>query len=134
MKKLILLSMLAVFCLMTANAQTDESQKSQIVCDLAEKMPMFPGGTSALIKYLSTNIKYPADAEKKKVEGRVFVTFVVEIDGSISEVQLTKKLFPSLDQEAVRVVKAMPKWIPGEIEGKLVRVRYTLPITFRLNK
>ena len=85
-----------------------------------------------MIEFLQKNVKYPADAEKQKVEGRVLVTFVVETDGSVTDVKLAKKAFPSLDAEGMRVVKAMPKWTPGKHEGKLVRVQYTLPINFSL--
>ena len=86
----------------------------------------------ALFEYLSKNIKYPADAEKKKVEGKVFVTFVVDSDGKITDVSLLKKVFPSLDAEAIRVISAMPNWIPGRQKGQAVRVKYTVPIMFRL--
>ena len=77
-------------------------------------------------------MKYPADAEKKKVEGRVLVTFVVEPDGSISDITVVRKVFPSLDAEAVRVIAGMPRWKPGMQSGKVVRVKYTVPMTFRL--
>ena len=95
-------------------------------------MPEYPGGQAALFEYLSTNVKYPADAEKKKVEGRVLVTFIVNTDGSITDIELVRKAFPSLDAEAVRVISGMPKWIPGEQKGQKVRVKYTVPLTFRL--
>ena len=135
MKKLVLLSMMAVLCLMTANAQkTVVSQSNQNVYDQVEEMPEFPGGMPALIEFLQTNIKYPKDAIKQEVGGRVMVMFVVETDGSISNVRVAKKVFPSLDEEAVRVVKAMPKWKPGKEKGRLVRVNYTLPVVFSIKK
>ena len=96
-------------------------------------MPSFPGGNAALMIYLSHNINYPIIAEKNGVQGRVIVQFVVGKDGYISDVRVTKSVDPSLDKEAIRVVKGMPKWIPGEIDGEAVTVRYTLPVTFRLN-
>ena len=83
--------------------------------------------------YLASNVKYPIDAAKNKVEGRVLVTFVIEHDGSISNVNVTNSVYPSLDKEAVRVVSGMPRWIPGKANGKTLRVQYTRPITFRLN-
>ena len=133
MKKLLLMSVMAVFCFITANAQkTVVSQKNQKVYDYVDQMPEYPGGMPALIEFLQTNVKYPADAEKQKVEGRVLVSFVVETDGSVSDVQVMKKAFPSLDAEALRVAKAMPNWTPGKHQGKLVRVHYTLPISFHL--
>ncbi len=133
MKKLILMSMMAFFCLISANAQkTVMSQKNQKVYETVEQMPEFPGGMPALIKFLQDNVKYPTDAKKQKVEGKVLVSFVVETDGSITDVKVMKKAFPSLDAEAVRVAKAMPNWKPGKQKGKLVRVHFVLPFSFRL--
>ena len=126
------MSMMAILCLMTANAQkTVVSQSKQNVYDTVEQMPEFPGGMPAMIEFLQTNLKYPSDAKKQNVGGRVLVMFVVETDGSISNVRLAKKVFPSLDAEAVRVVKAMPKWNPGKEKGKPVRVNFSLPIVFK---
>ena len=102
------------------------------VFDVVEQMPSFPGGPSALMQYLSSNIKYPVVAEENGVQGRVVCTFVVEKDGSITDVRVVKSVDPSLDKEAVRVVKGMPKWIPGKQNGSAVRVKYTVPVTFRL--
>ena len=135
MKKMILLSMMAVLCLMTANAQkTVVSQSNQNVYDQVEQMPEFPGGMPAMIEFLQTNIKYPKDAIKQDVGGKVMVMFVVETDGSISNVRVARKVFPSLDKEAVRVVKAMPKWKPGKEKGRPVRVNFTLPVVFSTKK
>lgn len=133
MKKLILMLLMAVCCLMTANAQkTVVSQTNQKVFDTVEQMPEYPGGMQAMIEFLQANMKYPEDAAKQKVEGRVMVQFVVETDGSISDVHVAKQVFPSLDAEAIRVVQAMPKWTPGKEKGKVVRVKYNLPIVFRM--
>lgn len=127
--------MMAILCLMTANAQkTVVSQSKQNVYDTVEQMPEFPGGMPAMIEFLQTNLKYPSDAKKQNVGGRVLVMFVVETDGSISNVRLAKKVFPSLDAEAVRVVKAMPKWNPGKEKGKPVRVNFSLPVVFSVKK
>lgn len=126
---------MAVLGLMTANAQkTVVSQSNQNVFDQVEEMPEFPGGMPALIEFLQTNIKYPKDAIKQDVGGRVMVMFVVETDGSISNVRVARKVFPSLDKEAVRVVKAMPKWKPGKEKGRPVRVNFTLPVVFSTKK
>lgn len=100
--------------------------------DIVEQMPTFPGGDAALMSWLSKNIKYPAIAEENGVQGRVIVRFVVGKDGSISQVQVVRSVDPSLDKEAMRVVKAMPKWIPGKQNGQAVRVWFTLPVTFQL--
>ena len=133
MKKLILMLLMAACCLMTANAQkTVVSQTDPKVFDTVEQMPEYPGGMQAMIAFLQTNMKYPEDAAKQKVEGRVMVQFIVETDGSISDVHVAKQVFPSLDAEAIRVVQAMPKWTPGKEKGNVVRVKYNLPIVFRM--
>lgn len=100
--------------------------------DIVEQMPMFPGGDAALMSWLSKNIKYPAIAEENGVQGRVIVRFVVGKDGSISQASVVRSVDPSLDKEALRVVKAMPKWIPGKQNGQAVPVWFTLPVTFQL--
>ena len=102
------------------------------VFDVVEQMPSYPGGMGALMQYLSSHIKYPAIAEENGIQGRVICTFVVERDGSITDVRIAKSVDPSLDKEAMRVVSKMPKWIPGKQNGSAVRVKYTLPVTFRL--
>lgn len=103
------------------------------VYQVVEQQPSFPGGREELFKYLAYNVRYPIDAAKNKIEGRVLVTFVVEHDGSISNVNVANSVYPSLDKESIRVVSGMPKWIPGKANGKTIRVKYTIPITFRLN-
>lgn len=112
----------------------DEKPKEEEtkVFDVVEQMPSFPGGDAELMKYLSTHIKYPVVAEENGIQGRVIATFVVERDGSISDVKVIKSVDPSLDKEAIRVLKSMPKWIPGRQNGSAVRVKYTVPVTFRL--
>ena len=99
---------------------------------VVEEMPTFRGGMAALMAYLSSSMKYPAEAEEHGIQGRVVCTFTVERDGSITGVRVAKSVDPSLDKEAVRVVSAMPKWNPGKHKGEVVRVKYTLPLTFRL--
>ena len=133
MKKFIIMALMAVFGLTTVSAQkTVVPKKNQKVFDVVEQMPEYPGGQAALIEYISNNVKYPDDAAKKKVEGKVFVTFVVDTDGKITDVSLLRKVFPSLDAEAIRVISGMPNWIPGKQKGQVVRVKYTVPIVFRL--
>ena len=100
--------------------------------DVVEEMPQFPGGPSKLFEFLAQNVNYPTEAEKANIQGRVIATFVVEKDGSISNAKVVKSIDPSLDAEALRVINAMPNWIPGKQNNKLVRVLYTVPITFRL--
>lgn len=99
-----------------------------------EKIPEFDGGIEALYKYLGENIVYPEAAKKDSIQGRVILQFIVNADGSIQDVVVVKSSGNSLlDEEAIRLVSAMPKWIPGEQSGKPVRVRYTLPIVFKIN-
>ncbi len=106
--------------------------QSGTVYDVVDQMPAFPGGGSALMNFLSQNIRYPAVAEENGIQGRVIVTFVVNSDGSISDTKLAKSVDPSLDKEALRLVKSMPRWIPGRKNGTPVRVKYTIPVTFRI--
>ena len=113
-------------------AEEKPKEEETKVFDVVEQMPQFPGGQQALFEYLSKNIKYPVIAEENGVQGRVIVTFVVERAGSITDVKVVKSVDPSLDKEAQRVVKAMPHWIPGKQNGSAVRVKYTVPVTFRL--
>jgi len=108
----------------------DETENK--VFDVVEQMPSFPGGQGALMQWLGSNIKYPVVAEENGIQGRVIVQFVVEKDGSVTDVKVVKSVDPSLDKEAARVVKSMPKWIPGKQNGAPVRVKYTVPVTFRL--
>jgi protein TonB len=112
----------------------DEKPKEEEtkVFDVVEQMPEFPGGQAALLKWIGDNIKYPAIAEENGIQGRVVCTFVVERDGSVTDVQVARSIDPSLDKEAIRVLKKMPKWIPGRQNGSPVRVKYTVPVTFRL--
>jgi protein TonB len=107
---------------------------SRKVFDVVEKMPSYPGGNGALQRWLSSNITYPAAAAENGVEGRVIVAFVVETDGSVSDVRIARGVDPSLDREALSVVKRMPKWIPGMQNGSPVRVKFNVPVTFKLQK
>ena len=99
---------------------------------VVEDLPQFPGGAPKLMEYLSQNIRYPKEATEHGIQGRVIVQFVVEKDGSVSNVQVVRSVDPALDREAVRVVKSMPKWNPGMNNGQPARVKYTLPVTFKL--
>ena len=111
---------------------TKKTGTTDKVYEVCEQMPIFPGGDAAMMKYLSENVKYPALAIKAQEQGRVVVSFTVEKDGAISDVKVARSVTPSLDAEAVRVVKAMPKWTPGKQGGQLVRVKYNVPVSFRL--
>ena len=105
---------------------------SNKVFEVVEEMPHFPGGAAALQAFLSSNTKYPVVAQENGVQGRVTVSFVVERDGSITDVRVVRSVDPSLDREASRVVRSMPRWSPGKQNGSTVRVKYTVPVVFRL--
>ena len=111
---------------------TQAEPEPEKVFDMVEQMPTFPGGQQELMSYLGKNIKYPTIAQENGTQGRVIIQFVVERDGSITDVRVARGVDPYLDKEAVRVVKSMPKWIPGKQNGKAVRVKFTVPVMFRL--
>ena len=102
------------------------------VYDMVEQAPQFPGGPQALMKWLGENLRYPVAAQEAGVQGRVICQFVIQADGTIGETKIMRGVSPELDAEAIRVVKAMPAWTPGMQDGQAVNVRYTLPVTFRL--
>ena len=116
------------FTLPDANVQLPQDSIYEIV----EVMPVFPGGEAGMMKYLQDNIKYPAEAQKAKIQGRVLTRFIINADGSISDVEINKSAHPLLDAEALRVVNEMPNWTPGKVGDKPVKVRFVLPIVFRL--
>lgn len=111
---------------------TKKADASNKVYEVVEQMPSFPGGDAAMMKYLAENIKYPVSAQKAKEQGRVVVQFIVEKDGAVTGVKTVRSVTPVLDAEAVRVIKAMPKWTPGRQGGQPVRVKYNVPVSFRL--
>ena len=110
-----------------------EEEEEEVIFMVVESMPEFPGGQQALFKYLAENVKYPVIAQENGIQGRVICQFVVNKDGSIVDVVAVRSSGePSLDKEAIRVIKSMPKWKPGKQRGKPVRVKYTVPVNFRL--
>lgn len=115
----------------TNRPKTQKGDKP-VLPDSIDAMPAFPGGGSALFTFLSRNIKYPVLAEEKGIQGRVIVGFVVDVDGSLSDIKIKRSVDPALDKESLRVINNLPRWIPGKIDGIPVRVEYTLPVTFRL--
>ena len=118
----------------TKKAAAPSAEDNSDVFNVVEKMPEFEGGMDGMMSFLQKNIKYPAEAKEKGTEGRVIVQFVVNKDGSITDAKIVKSVSPELDAEALRVVKAMPKWTPGEQRGEKVRVQFTLPVQFKLPK
>lgn len=110
----------------------EPSTASETIFEIVEKMPEFPGGQTALMRYLNSSIKYPSKAQEAGVQGRVIVQFIVHLDGSIKEPVVVRSVEENLDKEALRVISQMPKWIPGHQRGRPVSVKYTVPIQFRL--
>lgn len=110
----------------------EEDPEENVIFQVVENMPEFPGGMGALMQFLGKNIKYPAIAQENGVQGRVIVQFVVNKDGSIVDPVVVRSVDPYLDKEALRVIRTMPKWKPGMQRGKPVRVKYTVPVTFKL--
>jgi len=111
----------------------EEEEAEEVIFTVVESMPDFPGGDAARIKYLNENIKYPQMARESGIQGRVFVTFVVEKDGNVTDVRIMRGIGGGCDEEAIRVIKNMPKWNPGKQRGKSVRVQFNMPILFKLN-
>ena len=110
----------------------EEDVQEQEIFQIVEEMPAYPGGDQKLMEYVAKNIKYPQIARETGIQGRVFVGFVVEPDGSVSNVKVLRGIGGGCDEEAMRVVKSMPKWKPGKQRGKAVRVSYMLPVNFKL--
>ena len=132
MKKVIVLFALAVFCSISIVAQTEVEDDAIFV--VVENNPEFPGGSDSLYAYIARNIKYPETAKKEKIEGRVFVTFVIEKDGQVSSAKILRDIGGGCGEEAIRVVKNMPKWKPGTQRGNPVRFQFNLPVSFLLGK
>jgi TonB family protein len=109
-----------------------DAQQEEPIYDIVEVMPEFPGGKEALMTYLTKNLKFPDQAREQGVQGTVYITFIVEMDGRISGVRVLRGIGGAFDEEAMRVVREMPIWKPGTQRGKSVRVRYNLPIRFTL--
>ena len=135
-----------LMCLPSANAQntpTKNSAQDSVSAkiwdgDYGEIMPQYPGGDGALLDYIKKNLRYPQEAKNKGIQGRVIVRFIIETDGSISDVKVVKPVDSLLNNEAVRIVKSMPRWKPGGLMSKgkteLKRIKYTIPINFKLDK
>ena len=138
MRKVLFCLALFFLCHYMAMAQSNEGQVKDIqvekVYDVVEMPPAFPGGQAELLKFLSAQVRYPKEAIEQGIQGRVIVKFIVEKDGSISNVEVLRGVDPLLDKEAVRVVSSMPIWRPGRYNGQNVRVRYNVPVNFRLPK
>lgn len=133
MKMKFTLFLLLIIMAVPLSAQTVDATDNEPVYNMAmvQQQPKFPGGASEMYKWLADNVKYPAEAANEEVQGKVIVEFVITKTGATDEVRVLRGLHPALDEEAVRVIKAMPAWTPGKQNGQPVNVSYTLPITFR---
>jgi TonB family protein len=132
MKK-ILFTIIAASAFLTVRAQTSHAADDTTVYSAVEKLPEFPGGMNGFNRYLQGNIHYPAAAKQNNAHGKVVLTLIIEKDGTVSHVKVAKGVSPVLDAEALKVVKASPKWSPGMEKGNVVRVIYTVPVYFDLS-
>lgn len=128
MKKLFLIVFFMAF--VSVNAYSQSKEQDDAVYQVVSDQPQFPGGMQAMMKFISENRKYPAEAKAKDIHGKVIVAFVVERDGSLSNVKIRRGIGYGCDEEAIRLIKSMPKWTPGKNGGKAVRVSFMLPVTF----
>ena len=124
MKQTIITALIAMFAIFTANAQQANWEQYEIC-------PRFPGGDKAVLEFIKRNMSYPKSAKGKGIEGRVVVSFYVETDGSLTNLSIAKSSDSRLNKEALRIIKKMPKWEPGQLGGKIVRMKYFQPVIFR---
>lgn len=128
MKKLFLIVFFMAF--VSVNAYSQSKEQDDAVYSIVSEQPSFPGGKQEMMKFISDNRKYPAEAKAKDIHGKVIVAFVVERDGSLSDVKIRRGIGYGCDEEAIRLIKSMPKWTPGKQNGKAVRVSMMLPVSF----
>lgn len=129
------IGMISIFFMMflpAFQAEAQEKDKKDDVFYVVDELPVFPGGEEALRNWLSENIRYPEEAKADSIQGKVYVTFVINEQGKVTETKLARGASPALDKEALRVVKEMPVWKPGKHKGKEVKVSFTVPIDFKL--
>ena len=131
---LFILALLFTYVMVNAQSNTGSKEKTsnEKIYDVVEMPPSFPGGQAALLAWIASHVNYPQKAMESRIEGRVIVGFVIECDGSVSQAKIIRSVDPLLDDEAIRVVMGMPKWTPGRQNGKNVRVKYNVPVNFRL--
>lgn len=130
MKKSILCLIIAFFAFSLSEIKAQNIGDESAVYTKVDKMPEYPGGQVALVKFLSKNIKYPSKYKKEKVNGRVFVSFIIDRTGKVTQAKIVKSLNEECDKEALRVITMMPNWIPGEKDGNKVNVQFGLPVNF----
>ena len=135
MKKLTLILATLLMTVSYATAQEEDNNYEESICigTFIGKSPEFPGGIDSLAKFICSNLKYPEDAKKDSIQGRVICRFMIDTDGSITDIQVLRSVHPSLDAEAVRVLSAMPKWVPAETDGKKTRCKFVFPVVFKMD-
>ena len=135
MKKLALILVTLLMTVYYATAQEEDNNYEESICigTFIGKSPEFPGGTDSLYKFLESNLTYPEDAKKDSIQGRVICRFTIDTDGSVTDIQVLRSVHPSLDAEAVRVLSAMPKWVPAETDGKKTRCKFVFPVVFKMD-
>lgn len=133
MKKLTLILVTLLMTATYATAQEDNDNDEFIGFIQFPKEPEFPGGTDSLAKFICSNLKYPEDAKKDSIQGRVICRFTIDTDGSVTDIRVLRSVHPSLDAEAVRVLSAMPKWVPAETNGKMIKRKFTFPVVFKMD-
>ncbi len=126
-------NMIKVTELISPNCEIEKFFKENMPYSVVEEMPYFPEGDEARIKFITENLVYPAKSKYNNIQGTVYVTFIIEPDGTINDVKILRGIGGGCDEECIRIIKLMPKWIPGKLNGKPVRVQYNLPIKFTLN-
>lgn len=131
---LLILALLFTYVMVNAQSNTGSKEKTsnEKIYDVVEMPPSFPGGQAALLAWIASHVNYPQKAMESRIEGRIIIGFVIECDGSVSQAKIIRSVDPLLDDEAIRVVMGMPKWTPGRQNGKNVRVKYNVPVNFRL--
>lgn len=121
-------------CMVSNKTKVETHHDANYVYDVCEQMPSFPGGFDKLMDFMKKTMRYPEDARKENIQGRVMLTFIVEKNGRLTDIKVAKSISPLLNNEAIRMVKSMPKWNPGMQGGRKVRVKYYLPIVFKLDQ
>ncbi len=134
MKRIELIFTVILTVLIALQVGAQEKTEEDPVFYIVEEMPEYPGGEDAMKKFISENVKYPEEAQKKKIEGKVFVSFIVSENGKVKNAKVARSIDPLIDKEALRVINSMPEWTPGKQRGKKVNVQFTLPINFSLGE
>ncbi|MGB0882403.1 MAG: energy transducer TonB [Vicingaceae bacterium] len=133
MKRLLFLLLISLPIISFAQEQAMSPNPEVSTIYIEEELPEYPGGSREMIKFIQKNVQYPDSAREENIQGKVYLTFVVDTTGKLDDISVIKSVHPSLDKEAIRVIKKMPKWKPGTQKGKPVRVKFNLPINFKLD-